>query len=167
LDLVFSTYLGGSDYDTISGIALDPGGRILVAGETMSPNLSVTKNAFQPVMSGVSDAFYAVYGSSLEPDFSLGLESTTLTLARKQSATITININRILGFDGNITVTAPAGKPIKSKITPASQSSTGGSVSFTLKAKKKAIVGTHQLVFTGRDNSGRERSVTLMLTITE
>ena len=52
LDLVFSTYLGGSVYDSISDIKLDSNGDIYVVGTTESTNLPTTEDAFQRSHSG-------------------------------------------------------------------------------------------------------------------
>jgi hypothetical protein len=61
--LVYSTYLGGSANDVISGIAVDAAGNASVAGETKSKNFP-TANAIQPKyhggdFSGLGDAFAA------------------------------------------------------------------------------------------------------------
>lgn len=99
------------------------------------------------------------------PDFSLSFAQPTLTLSRGQRGTINVNINRSGGFTGNVTVTAPDTKPIKVKLTPPSAASTGASVSFTIKAKAKAVLGSQQLTFMGRDDQGRVRTANLTLTI--
>ena len=49
--LIFSTFLGGNDEDTITGIALDSVGRVHVTGMTSSTNFP-TLNAAQPVNAG-------------------------------------------------------------------------------------------------------------------
>lgn len=41
--LLFSTYLGGSDFDIIGGIAVDPSGNIYIGGATKSPDFPVFK----------------------------------------------------------------------------------------------------------------------------
>ncbi len=46
-DLVYSTYLGGNDYDFPGSIAIDAGGNAYVSGHTFSTNFPV-KNALQP-----------------------------------------------------------------------------------------------------------------------
>jgi hypothetical protein len=57
--LVYSTYLGGSDNDYGSGIAVDPNtGDALVTGVTQSTNFP-TANALQPNWHGGTDAFVA------------------------------------------------------------------------------------------------------------
>ena len=45
--LVYSTYLGGSDYDRAGGIAVDDAGQAFVAGVTTSADFPVTPGAFQ------------------------------------------------------------------------------------------------------------------------
>jgi hypothetical protein len=54
--LVYSTYLGGTDAETGSGIAVDSSGNAYVTGETLSTNFP-TKNPLQASLSGGSDAF--------------------------------------------------------------------------------------------------------------
>jgi hypothetical protein len=99
------------------------------------------------------------------PDFSLDFNTPTVTLTRGQSSSTTVNINRIGGFSGNVAVTAPDTKLLKIKITPPLQSTTGTSLSFSLKAKKKAPVGAQQLTFIGRDDAGRTRTGVLNLIV--
>jgi hypothetical protein len=45
--LVYATYLGGSQTDSLAGIAVDSSSNIYVAGSTTSPNFPTTSNAFQ------------------------------------------------------------------------------------------------------------------------
>ncbi len=54
--LVYSTYLGGSDSDTGTGIAIDSSGNAYVCGSTLSTNFP-NNGALQPSLSGTSDAF--------------------------------------------------------------------------------------------------------------
>lgn len=56
----FSTMLGGAGLDLPNALALDAGGRILVAGETRSADLPATPGAPQGALSGTGpDAFFA------------------------------------------------------------------------------------------------------------
>jgi uncharacterized repeat protein (TIGR01451 family) len=55
--LVYSTYLGGTDNDTGSGICVDTAGNAYVAGFTHSTNFPTTPGAFQTTRSGVVAAF--------------------------------------------------------------------------------------------------------------
>ncbi len=52
--LVFSTYLGGNDYDVASGIALDTNGNAYITGTTASANFPVV-SPFQANLNGTSD----------------------------------------------------------------------------------------------------------------
>ncbi len=54
--LVYSTYLGGSGYDSGGGIAVDGAGNTYVAGQTSSADFP-TKNPLQPAYAGSGDAF--------------------------------------------------------------------------------------------------------------
>src|SRR5215831_10482860 len=46
--LVYSTFLGGSDFDTGRAIAIDSAGNAYVAGSTKSNNFPTTRNSFDP-----------------------------------------------------------------------------------------------------------------------
>ena len=64
--LVFATYLGGSDSDSASGVAVDSSGGIYVAGWTLSSNFPV-QNALQSQNAGDYGAFVTKYVSSAGP----------------------------------------------------------------------------------------------------
>jgi len=71
--LVYSTYLGGSIFDQIFALALDPGGAVYVTGQTSSPDFPFTSGAYRGYL-GTSTAFV----TKLNPDgkslaFSTGL----------------------------------------------------------------------------------------------
>ncbi len=55
--LVYATYLGGSDLDLASGIAVDAGGNAYVSGLTVSADFPTTPLAFDQTLSGDNDAF--------------------------------------------------------------------------------------------------------------
>jgi len=57
--LVYSTYLGGSNYDVGNGIVVDAGGNAFVTGITRSTDFPTTAGAFQPTTDGSGDAFAA------------------------------------------------------------------------------------------------------------
>jgi len=62
--LLYSTYLGGSDFDWGYGIALDPTGSMYVTGATSSTNFPTTAGAFQTSFGGGRyDAFVAKFSS--------------------------------------------------------------------------------------------------------
>jgi hypothetical protein len=64
--LIYSTYLGGSDYEDGIGIALDASGAAYVIGETTSQDFP-TKNPLQPVHGG-TPADMDAYVAKLAPD---------------------------------------------------------------------------------------------------
>lgn len=67
----YATYLGGNAADYGTAIAVDPQGANYVAGETQSTNFLLAA-AFQPALSGPSDAFL----SKLSPILNLGVTVT-------------------------------------------------------------------------------------------
>jgi YVTN family beta-propeller protein len=76
--LVYSTYLGGSNYDTIGGIAVDSSGNAFVSGLTASTNFP-TMNPIQSANAGGYDAFVAklnALGSALVYSTYLGGSDT-------------------------------------------------------------------------------------------
>jgi len=58
-DLVYSTFLGGSDDDVVFGLVLDNQERALVTGQTLSGNFPTTQDGFDESHGGMSDAFLA------------------------------------------------------------------------------------------------------------
>src|SRR5207247_1851640 len=49
---LYLTYLGGTNDDLISSIALDSGGNTYLTGRTFSTNFPTTADAFQPIFGG-------------------------------------------------------------------------------------------------------------------
>lgn len=101
----------------------------------------------------------------IQPDFSLVLDSPQLKVTRGQGLTIPIRIDRIANFTGKVTITAPDVNSLKLKFSTITQVTTGNSVSFSLKAKKSGPIGLQNIVFSGKDDLGRVRTVILGLTI--
>jgi uncharacterized repeat protein (TIGR01451 family) len=62
---VYFTWLGGSGPDSGQAIAVDSQGGAHVVGDTASPNLLVTNDAFQSQYAGQGDAFVALISTSL------------------------------------------------------------------------------------------------------
>jgi hypothetical protein len=63
-DLVYSSYLGGSDAESGSGIVVDASGEIYVAGYVYSTNFPTTEGAFQSSRNGDHDTFI----TKIDPD---------------------------------------------------------------------------------------------------
>ena len=79
-DLVFSTFLGGSDNEGIAGIAVDSNGSIYVSGETSSTDFPTTAGAYQTTLKGRYNAFITKLssdGSSLVYSTYLGGDEST------------------------------------------------------------------------------------------
>jgi hypothetical protein len=55
-NLIYSTYLGGSNFDHAIGIHVDEHGSVCLAGITLSPDFPV-KNAWQPALAGRANGF--------------------------------------------------------------------------------------------------------------
>ncbi len=71
--LLYSTFLGGSELEGATAVALDGAGSAIVCGDTSSPDFP-TANPFQPAMAGTGDAFVA----KIVPDGSAFIYSTYL-----------------------------------------------------------------------------------------
>jgi hypothetical protein len=62
--LIFSTYLGGTDDDGLTSLAIDSSGNVYLRGNTFSVNFPTSPGAFQTSNGGGSDAWVAVLDSS-------------------------------------------------------------------------------------------------------
>lgn len=80
--LVFSTYLGGTQYDRLHRLALDQGGNVYVTGYTQSVDFPML-NPFDASLAGMGDAFVSKFNptvASLEFSTLLGGSGTDQTL---------------------------------------------------------------------------------------
>ena len=57
--LIYSTFLGGSGLDAVTGMVLDGNGGVWLTGYTMSNDFPVTQNAYQTAFTGYADAWVA------------------------------------------------------------------------------------------------------------
>ncbi|MGC8880344.1 MAG: SBBP repeat-containing protein [Anaerolineae bacterium] len=97
-DLVYATFLGGSDYDYGSAVVIDADGAAYVAGETHSPDFPTTNEAFDREIDGASDAFIV----KLNPDGTT-LEYATLLGGNDREGGFAL----ALGGDGALYVAGP------------------------------------------------------------
>ena len=95
--LVFSTLLGGSNWDGIMGVRIDALGNIYVAGHTRSEDFPTTSGAPQSMLGGNSDCFL----TKLSSDGSKLLYSTYLGGADNEFA----EHRPWLGFNGTLFLT--------------------------------------------------------------
>jgi hypothetical protein len=84
--LLYASFLGGSGIDEATSMVLDPSGRIILSGYTLSSNFPVTSNAFQTSYGGNTDAFisvldtvnrqlvYSTYFGGTEPDAAMDMK---------------------------------------------------------------------------------------------
>ena len=76
--LIYSTYLGGSGFDSGNGIAVDFTGAVYVTGDTYSIDFPVTNNAFQRLNAGANSGSSNVFVTKLVPSGSALTYSTYL-----------------------------------------------------------------------------------------
>ncbi|MEW6733815.1 MAG: hypothetical protein AB1489_20975 [Acidobacteriota bacterium] len=101
----------------------------------------------------------------LAPDFSLLLNPSQVTVARGKAFKLDVNINRVGGFSGDVTVSAPDAKELKIKVSPESQTTASGIISFRVRVKPDAPTGAQKLIFVAKDVTGRTHigELTLMI----
>lgn len=139
----------GGGHEGAFAIAVQLDGKVVAAGRT-----------------GSGDFALARYDVPVLPDFALGFNSTQVTVKRGKKIKIVLNVNRLGGFSGRVTVTPPDPSSIRIKIKPRGPvSTTETNITFKAKIKASAPTITHELVFTGVDESGRARSTGLTLRI--
>ena len=80
-------------------------------------------------------------------------------------AQVAFQIARKGGFGGNVTIAHSDTSALKIKVKPDSLSTTDTTVRFKLKIKASAPTGQQQITFTGKSDSGLERTTTLNLVI--
>src|SRR5262249_6658699 len=98
------------------------------------------------------------------PDFAL--LDQALTVSRGTAGKLVVSISRPGGFAGDVTVSAPSGLPRGITISQTQVTTATTNATFDLAvAKKRVNRGVNRLVFAAKDESGRQRSATITLTI--
>ncbi|MCB0201310.1 MAG: SBBP repeat-containing protein, partial [Anaerolineae bacterium] len=87
-ELVFSTFFGGSAYDSANAVAAGNVGETYVAGETYSYNFPTTPGAFDPSINGSSDIFIAKL-----PDFGQSVDFSTFIGGTNQDRANAISVH--------------------------------------------------------------------------
>jgi hypothetical protein len=147
----------------------------IIAGQsttlTINTDASTPTSSFTITITGRSDdlvrttrAMLMVQMPAPNPDFSISVNPSQIDVNRRQTTTVNINVNRTGNFAGNVMISTSNSIP-KVLLTPTMQNTSGASVSFSFKVKRRAPRGPQQLTFVGRDDSGRTRMATLMLNI--
>lgn len=139
-------------HNSATALAMQPDGKLVVAASAQK-----TESDY--------DIALLRFFAFTTPDFTLALNATNMEAARGKKPKVNLEIGRIGGFTGNVTVSVSDTSASGMTVTPSPASTTGSKIKFKLKIKKSAPVGTHQITFTGRDDTGRERSATLSITI--
>jgi serralysin len=139
-------------FDSARAIALQSDGKIVLAGRAAK--------------TGITNGDFALARYTVEPNFGLSVSQAPIIAERGTKVPVTILINRTGGFSGNITVTPPDASALHIQPKPPDPiGTTDPSVKFKLKVKGSAPTGLQQLVFTGRDDTGRTRTTTVTLNI--
>lgn len=99
-----------------------------------------------------------------KPDFGLYASPVVLYMGLGKSADFSIFTDRLAGFSGNVTITAPDTSAFKINLAQVAQSPT--ETKYRLRVRRGAKrATTAKLVFTGTDSSGRVRACTLFVEI--
>jgi len=114
--LVYSTYLGGSNRDSISGIAVDASGDAYVYGYTSSINFPTITGAFQTSLKGSSNLFVTEFN----PSGSALIYSTYIG-----GSGIDISYGMVLDGSNNVYITGQTDSPDFPMVN-AYQTTTGG-----------------------------------------
>jgi hypothetical protein len=109
----YSSYLGGSEADQGTGVALDVFGAAYVAGTTRSTNYPVTAaTAYQPALVGTQNAFVSKIGASSILSLTVPNNSPTPNpVAAGNQITFTFNITNTGTDDANLVVFDALGLP--------------------------------------------------------
>src|SRR5215469_15043858 len=147
--------LGNSDdNDTARAVGIQQDGGIVVAGNT------------QRGLTQVADfAVARYYAAPALPDFTIGFNSSTVSAQAGSKVALTVLVNRIGGFGGNVTITPPAASMgIKPK-PPDPITTSSSSAVLKMKIGAGVAPGSYSRTFTATDDSGRTRTATVTIVV--
>jgi len=136
--------------DTVRAIAFQSDGQIVVTGPVGT-------------LSGGSDLVVARYNT--EPDFGLAFSQPTETVSTETKVKVTLNIARLGGFIGNVTITPPDASALDIRVSPNPVTTADSSVTFKIKVRGDTAPGSYPLVFAARSDEGLAHSITLTLVV--
>jgi hypothetical protein len=100
-----------------------------------------------------------------DADFKISLDPQSANVERGRKLAVTVTLDRLGGFTGNVTVTVQGADDLGIKLNRDSAVIAGLSAKFKLKIKGRAPTGRHQLEFIAADSTGRQRKATLVLDV--
>ncbi len=169
--LLYSTYLGGSQTDYGTDVALDSLGNIYVAGETLSSDFPVTPNALDRVFGGRldifwGDAFITKFALNGGPPAPPGLPTiaslaTAVQVVGGNPAGVTVSLTSGAQGSGAIVSLSSSNPAVLS--VPASLTIAAGSQSGTLTATSAAVAANTPVTITASyNNSSKAVTVTVL-----
>jgi uncharacterized delta-60 repeat protein len=165
-DIAVARYNGDGSLDTRFG----GGGKIITEvskDEDDDANAVAIQSDGQIVAAGATETGtdFALARYNTEQDFALAFEPSSINAERGTTVPVTFQITRKGGFGGNVTIAHSDTSPLKIRVKPDALSTTDTTVRFKLKIKGGAPTGQQQIMFTGKSDSGLERTTTLNLVI--
>jgi len=135
--IIFSTYLGGNNYDIGQGIGVDVSADVYIAGSTESANFPTTASAFQVALAGQSNAFV----SKLDPNGSKLLYSSYLG-----GSNIDYGLALAIDLSGNMFVTGSTQSTDFPTVNPLQAGNAGNGDAFVAEIDPN-LPTTAQLVY--------------------
>jgi len=105
---LFSTYLGGTDDDAGTAVALDPVGNAYVVGNTFSTNFPTTSGIVQPAKGGgQSDVFIAKFGAEVNSVAVVSVSAANYRVPPLASESIVAAFGTSLATDTQVATSTP------------------------------------------------------------
>ena len=166
--LVYSTYVGGNDWDGAMTMALDSSANAYLSGATSSRNFPTTAGTSQAALSGPSDGFATkvVTSAGTPPppppssDFQIAATPAAQDIARGNQASYRIDVSLQGGWVYHVSLSV-SGLPAGATAT-FSPAATTSSSTMTVTTASTGALGTYQLTITGTSN-GRQHTATVTL----